>query len=59
MNKTVNINLAGLFFHIDEEAYNKLQNYLESIKRSFTDSQGRSEIVSDIEARISELFTDR
>lgn len=59
MNKTVNINLAGLFFHIDEEAYNKLQNYLESIKRSFTDSQGRSEIVSDIEARIAELFTER
>jgi phage shock protein PspC (stress-responsive transcriptional regulator) len=59
MNKTVNINLAGLFFHIDEEAYIKLQNYLESIKRSFTDSQGRSEIVSDIEARIAELFTER
>lgn len=59
MNKTVNINLAGLFFHIDEEAYLKLQRYLNAIKRSFTDSQGRSEIVSDIEARIAELFTER
>jgi len=59
MNKTVNINLAGLFFHIDEEAYLKLQRYLDAIKRSFTDSQGRSEIVSDIEARIAELFTER
>src|SRR5690606_37683768 len=36
-----------------------LQRYLESIKRSFTDSQGRSEIISDIEARIAELFTER
>lgn len=59
MNKTVNINLAGLFFHIDEDAYLKLQRYLEAIKRSFTDSQGRSEIIADIEARIAELFNDR
>jgi phage shock protein PspC (stress-responsive transcriptional regulator) len=59
MNKTVNINLAGIFFHIDEDAYLKLQRYLEAIKRSFTDSQGRSEIIADIEARIAELFSDR
>ncbi|MFI1745682.1 PspC domain-containing protein [Thalassobellus sediminis] len=59
MNKTVNINLAGIFFHIDEDAYLKLQRYLEAIKRSFTDSQGRSEIIADIEARISELFNER
>ena len=59
MNKTVNINLAGVFFHIDEDAYLKLQRYLEAIKRSFTDSQGRSEIIADIEARISELFLER
>ena len=59
MNKTVNINLAGIFFHIDEDAYLKLQHYLEAIKRSFTDSQGRSEIIADIEARIAELFSER
>jgi len=59
MNKTVNINLAGIFFHIDEDGYAKLQRYLEAIKRSFTNSQGRSEIISDIEARIAELFTER
>ncbi|MFH4964066.1 PspC domain-containing protein [Gaetbulibacter sp. M235] len=59
MNKTVNVNLAGIFFHIDEDAYLKLQRYLEAIKRSFTDSQGRSEIISDIEARIAELFSER
>lgn len=59
MNKTVNINLAGIFFHVDEDAYLKLQRYLEAIKRSFTDSQGRSEIIADIEARIAELFNER
>ncbi|NND51162.1 MAG: PspC domain-containing protein [Flavobacteriaceae bacterium] len=59
MNKTVNINLAGIFFHIDEDAYAKLQRYLDAIKRSFTDSQGRNEIIADIEARIAELFNER
>ncbi|WP_062060900.1 PspC domain-containing protein [Aquimarina longa] len=59
MNKTVNINLAGIFFHIDENAYLKLQRYLNAIKRSFTDSQGRDEIIADIEARIAELFSEK
>ena len=59
MNKTVNINLAGIFFHIDEDAYAKLQHYLDAIKRSFTDTQGRDEIISDIEARIAELFNEK
>ncbi len=59
MNKTVNINLAGIFFHIDEDAYLKLQRYLNAIKRSFTDSQGRDEIIADIEARIAELFSEK
>lgn len=59
MNKTININLANTFFHIDEEAYLKLQHYLDTVKRSFTKSQGKDEIIADIEARIAELFTER
>ena len=59
MNKTININLANMFFHIDEDAYNSLQRYLNAIKRSFTDSQGRDEIIADIEARVAELFSER
>ena len=59
MNKTININLAGNFFHIDEDAYQKLQRYLEAIKNSLTNSQGQTEILSDIEARIAELFGER
>ncbi|OBQ55873.1 PspC domain-containing protein [Tamlana sp. s12] len=58
MNKTVNINLGGIFFHIDEDAYLKLQGYLESIKRSLANSQGSDEIIADIEARIAELFNE-
>ncbi|WP_037314882.1 PspC domain-containing protein [Salegentibacter sp. Hel_I_6] len=59
MNKTVNINLAGVFFHIDEDAYAKLQHYLDAIKRSFTNTQGKDEIIADIEARIAELFNEK
>lgn len=59
MNKTVNINLAGTFFHIDEDAYEKLNRYLNAIKRSFSDPQGSDEIIKDIEARIAELFSEK
>ncbi|MEZ2415599.1 PspC domain-containing protein [Muriicola sp. E247] len=59
MNKTVNINLANVLFHIDEEAFNKLKRYLEAIKRSFSGTTGSDEIISDIEARIAELFQER
>lgn len=59
MNKTVNINLGGMFFHIDEEAYQKLSRYFEAIKRSLTNSNGQDEIIKDIEMRIAELFTEK
>lgn len=59
MNKTININLAGLFFHIDEDAYNRLQSYLAAVRRSFQGTQGAEEIMQDIESRIAELFLEK
>jgi phage shock protein PspC (stress-responsive transcriptional regulator) len=60
MNKTININLGGFFFHIDEIAYQKLQRYLESISKSLSDDpKGKNEIIADIEARISELLSEK
>ncbi|WP_396166958.1 PspC domain-containing protein [Flavobacterium sp.] len=59
MNKTVNINIGGLFFHIDEDAYQKLSKYFDAIKRSLSNSSGKEEIMKDIEMRVAELFTDR
>jgi phage shock protein PspC (stress-responsive transcriptional regulator) len=59
MNKTVNINLGGIFFHIDEDAYQKLTRYFEAIKRSLSNSSGQDEIIKDIEMRVSELFAER
>lgn len=60
MNKTININLGGIFFHIDELAYQKLKLYLDAIRRSLSDDpQGRDEILNDIENRIGELLSER
>lgn len=59
MNKTVNINLGGMFFHIDEDAYQKLTRYFEAIKRSLSNSSGQDEIIKDIEMRIAELFAEK
>ena len=60
MNKTININLGGIFFHIDEVAYQKLRLYLDAIKRSLSnDPQGKDEILNDIEHRIGELLSER
>lgn len=59
MNKTVNINLAGTFFHIDEDAFGKLSRYLDAIRKSLSDPQGGDEIIRDIEARIAELFSEK
>lgn len=59
MNKTVNINLANMLFHIDENAYQKLLRYLEAIKKSFAGTKGSDEIIADIESRIAELFYEK
>ncbi len=60
MNKTININLGGIFFHIDEVAYQKLKRYLDAVRRSLSDDpKGRDEIITDIESRIGELLSDK
>lgn len=58
MKKTITINLAGVVFHIEEDAYEILQKYLGSVKQYFLNIQGGAEIQDDIEARIAELFSD-
>lgn len=59
MKKTVTINISGIVFTIDEDAYEVLQNYLNTIKSYFNDSDGQQEIMSDIEARIAEMFHEK
>src|SRR5688572_10984662 len=56
MNKTVTINISGIIFHIEEDAYDRLSKYLSTIKGYFSKTDGGNEIMSDIEARIAELL---
>ena len=56
MNKTININISGTVFNVDEDAYDLLYKYLESIKKYFSKIDSDGEIVADIESRIAENF---
>lgn len=58
MKKTLTINLNGIVWTINEDAYQELKNYLDELEKSFA-SDEEKEILSDIEARISELFSER
>ena len=59
MNKTININIAGTVFNVDEDAYDLLNKYLESIKLYFSKMDKDGEIISDIESRIAENFLSK
>ena len=59
MKKTIKISLQGTVFHIDEDAYALLQQYLADIGEYFKPQEGAGEIIQDIEIRIAEIFTGR
>ena len=59
MRKTLNINLGGMAFIIDENAFELLYNYLETLKRKFNNEAERDEIINDIEARLAELLSQK
>lgn len=56
MKKTLSINISGLIFNIDEDAYLRLNQYTESIRNHFGSTEGNQDIISDIESRIAELL---
>ncbi|MGJ1433224.1 PspC domain-containing protein [Sphingobacterium spiritivorum] len=59
MNKTIIININGIVFHIEEDAYETLRSYMIDIKRHFGKSEDSKEILEDIENRIAEMFSER
>jgi phage shock protein PspC (stress-responsive transcriptional regulator) len=56
MKITVSINLGGYSFNIDEDAYAELKRYLKNLELHFAAEESSSEILSDIETRMAELF---
>lgn len=58
MKKTLTVNLGGTVYHIDDDAYNLLDNYLNNLRYHFRKEEGADEIVRDMETRIAELFDE-
>jgi phage shock protein PspC (stress-responsive transcriptional regulator) len=56
MDKTININIAGTLFQIDEDAYRILRDYLQAINNRFRNIEGGHETIDDIESRVAEIF---
>jgi phage shock protein PspC (stress-responsive transcriptional regulator) len=56
MKKNISINISGIIFHIEEDGYEVLKKYLDSINKYFSSFEDSSEILSDIESRIAEIF---
>ena len=59
MNKTIIININGIVFHIEEDAYDLLRDYMTGVKRHFAYTPDSEEITTDIENRLAEMFTER
>src|SRR5690349_19568914 len=59
MKKIININLSGRVIPIEDSAYERLQGYIESLRRYFSHEDGRDEIINDIESRIAEIMDEK
>lgn len=59
MNQTVTVNISGIVFHIEVDAYENLKKYLNKIRSYFKNAEESEEIMTDIEARIAELFSEK
>jgi phage shock protein PspC (stress-responsive transcriptional regulator) len=57
MNKILNINLGGYALTIDDDAYQYLTAYFDSLRNRFKESEGRDEILHDIETRMGEIIS--
>lgn len=57
MKKTIDVNIGGLIFHLDEDAFERLNQYLESVRTKYEASEKKDEIVSDVEKGIAKILT--
>jgi phage shock protein PspC (stress-responsive transcriptional regulator) len=58
MKKTLSVNLGGSVYHIDEDAYQELMDYLQEVRNHLGNEDSSAEVLIDIEQRISELFAE-
>lgn len=58
MKKTVSVNIKGMNFLIEEDAYELLQAYMNRLNHSLRNEKGSKEIIEDIEFRVAELCSN-
>lgn len=58
MKKTLTVNVSGVVFSIDEDAYKMLECYLSDIEGRLNAVNEDSETIRDIESRIMEIFKE-
>ncbi|GAO29341.1 PspC domain-containing protein [Geofilum rubicundum] len=56
MKKTIHINLSGIAFRIEEDAYDQLKEYLDAVQAVLGSNDEARETINDIESRMAELF---
>lgn len=59
MKKNISINISGIIFHIEEDGYAQLKEYLETINNYFSNYEDSTEIIADIESRVAEIFLSK
>jgi len=59
MKKTLTINIGHSIFNIEEDAFEILNRYLDSIKNYFEKIDSDSDIIKDFELRIAENFSSK
>lgn len=59
MKKTINITLGSLVFNIEEDAFARLSEYLDGLKKHFGSADYGQEVVNDIESRFGEQLNAR
>jgi phage shock protein PspC (stress-responsive transcriptional regulator) len=59
MKRAYKVNLSGVLFNIDSDAYEELKNYLDALENYYANDNDGKDIVADIENRMAELLQDR
>jgi len=59
MKKNISINISLIIFYIEEDGYDRLKEYLESIQNYFSTFEDSTEIIADIESRIAGIFLSK
>lgn len=59
MKKTVSVNIRGINFQVEEDAYELLQDYIDRLTAALGTEEGSQEIIEDIELRIAEICTSK